>query len=301
MGGTKAQLRVRSSAGRAPWRTGSLSASAAGPLLQVGLAGARPLLGGGVPRAAAGPGPRSRGFDPDAYELDPEDIYDPDEYEHGFAAEGSAPRPQPTAAVAAAASAAVQPLAAAVAASLGGALDGYEPDDDSSAADAAVEGEAAQQGRRRRRHPRDHLSRGARMLLLVGPSLHRLACRLQTAVVATCKATWQLGGEALQGVRSSLGRTQQDAAKGFADRWARNRLKAHPVFSCSAVLTAGQAAAEVCHGCAVCVLDAWLQFVNSVAVPGLLLDQVVAPRPAVLQPGGQEGAGVAQAAGGGAE
>ena len=58
------------------------------------------------------------------------------------------------------------------------------------------------------------------MLLLVGPSLHRLACRLSTAVAATGKVTWQLGGEALQGMRHSLERTRQEAAQGFADRCA---------------------------------------------------------------------------------
>lgn len=153
--------------------------------------------------------------------MDPDDVYDPDEYEYGFAAEHSAPRP-PAAAVAAAASAAVQPLAAAVAASLGGARDGPQADDD-GAEEAAAGGEAAQQRPRRRRHPRDDLSRGVRMLLLVGPSLHRLACRLSTAVAATCKVTWQLGGEALQGLRHSLDRTRQEAAQGFAERCARGR------------------------------------------------------------------------------
>lgn len=110
----------------------------------------------------------------------------------------------------------MQPFAEAVAASLGGALSASDPDED-AAADAAEDDGAAQQ-RRRRRHPRDGLSRGVRMLLLVGPSLHRLACRLQTAVAATIKVTWQLGGEALQGLRHNLDRTRQDAAKGFADR-----------------------------------------------------------------------------------
>lgn len=155
--------------------------------------------------------------------MDPDDVYDPDEYEYGFAAEHSAPRP-PAAAVAAAASAAVQPLAAAVAASLGGARDGPQADDD-GAEEAAAGGEAAQQRPRRRRHPRDDLSRGVRMLLLVGPSLHRLACRLSTAVAATCKVTWQLGGEALQGLRHSLDRTRQEAAQGFAESPAGKKVQ----------------------------------------------------------------------------
>lgn len=214
----------KAAAGRpacAPGRGGVLGGQgsiAAALMPQVPLAGTRLQPPPGRwqrawPAAAYHPG----GVDPDAYEVDPDDVFDPDEYEDGFAAAAGASRPA-AAGAAAAAAAALLPLAAAVAASIGGS--GGSGSDDGGQDDGTVpgEGQATPPPQRRRRHPRDQLSRGARLLLLVGPSLHRLACRLQTAVAATGKVTWQLGGEALFGLRQNLERAREEAGQGFVER-----------------------------------------------------------------------------------
>ena len=218
-------------------------------------------------------------------------MFDPDEYEYAFAAAAGASRPAAAGAAAAAAAAtaaALSPLAAAVAAGIGGSVGSGSDDGGEDEGALPGEGEAVPPARRRRRHPRDQLSRGARLLLLVGPSLHRLACRLQTAVAATGKVTWQLGGEALQGMRHSLERARQEAGQGFAERrgragggWRQGGGSGMPrprrLPRCE----------QRCAGLS-CVRQR-----PRVDMPCPL-------PPLLVQPRGQEGAGVAGAAGGGA-
>ena len=49
--------------------------------------------------------------------------------------------------------------------------------------------------------------------------MQRLLSRLKTAVLATLKVSWQLGVEALQGLRQSAVKTKQQAHEVFATRW----------------------------------------------------------------------------------
>lgn len=150
---------------------------------------------------------RSDVWDPDCYEE--ERLDDPDEYEYGFGAfddddSEDAPSAAAAAQSAAAAAGSTWPVPALAAA----------------ASPAAAPAAAEEPPSRQRRRPRGHLSRSTRTLLVAGHSMHRLAMRLQTAVLATLRVTWQLGGEALHALRANARVAKQRAEQGFGTRCA---------------------------------------------------------------------------------
>lgn len=183
--------------------------------------------------------------------MEPDEVEDPDDYEYGFAAADQEPFGAPG--------------FAAAAAGLGAAAFGGQ-----AAAGSGGEGGedgGAERQQRRRRHPRDAMSRGARLLLLMGPALHRLASRLSTAVLATGRVTLQLGGDALRGASRSAVHTTQKAQQGFATRWAGGQRQ------CSA------ASAALCS-CG-CTAAPRISF-------SLLAHLCVRCRPAACSPAGQK-------------
>ncbi|KAL4423882.1 hypothetical protein ABPG75_001183 [Micractinium tetrahymenae] len=127
-------------------------------------------------------------FDPDTYE---EDSDDEDDYGDR--------RP-----MAAAAAAPAQPPSVA----------GQASADAASSSDAET---STQQARRSHRQRADNTFRNSyALLLLFGHAVHRLLSRCATAVLATARVAWQLGGDALQTLRRSTVQAKSQAAETFA-------------------------------------------------------------------------------------
>jgi hypothetical protein len=62
------------------------------------------------------------------------------------------------------------------------------------------------------------LQRAYSALLLCGAALARLLSRLNTAVLATARVTWQLGRDALEGLRKGAASARGRAAEAYAKR-----------------------------------------------------------------------------------
>ena len=71
------------------------------------------------------------------------------------------------------------------------------------------------------------------LLLLAVGALSRLLSRLRTAVLATGKVTWQLGGEALLGLRRSAAMAKARASQSFTRRWGRVGKQARLPTNCN--------------------------------------------------------------------
>ena len=67
--------------------------------------------------------------------------------------------------------------------------------------------------------PREAIDRGVSLVLLFGAAVDRLATRLQTAVLATGRVTWQLGREGLVGLFAAARRASGTARTNLASRW----------------------------------------------------------------------------------
>lgn len=57
-------------------------------------------------------------------------------------------------------------------------------------------------------------------MLLFAHAVHRLLSRCATAVLATARVSWQLGGDALKTVRHNTVHAKSQAAETFARRFA---------------------------------------------------------------------------------
>ena len=78
-----------------------------------------------------------------------------------------------------------------------------------------------QQQQQQQQDPREAIDRGVSLLLLFGAAVDRLASRLQTAVLATGRVTWQLGREGLVGLCAAARRASGTARTSLASRWVR--------------------------------------------------------------------------------
>lgn len=64
----------------------------------------------------------------------------------------------------------------------------------------------------------DTLGSSYALVLLFGHAVHRLLTRCATAVLATARVTWQLGGDALKTLRRNTVQAKSQAAETFARR-----------------------------------------------------------------------------------
>lgn len=75
----------------------------------------------------------------------------------------------------------------------------------------------ARRGRRQR--VGDTFGGSFALVLLFGHAVHRLLTRCATAVLATARVSWQLGGDALKSLRRNTVQAKSQAAESFARRW----------------------------------------------------------------------------------